>query len=713
MEAPLTSAEPGRTAFPRVPGDERGHALLMVLVLIVGASLAVAGLEFAAVMEERAAGAAAERARLAAAAGAVVAEMQERLIARAQSVNGALWAPDLATLNAQVLGLAVPAGMSLDFGRTGYRVIEQRQNEVIPADEEPVAAWTDQPRLSYDGVAPAGGLVAARTLVVAVYATVRTSQGASYTVRRDFAVSQVPPHQHALYVAGDAAACAWGGGEAWIGGPVRVEGTLTAGMCADLFRLTGGVEARDGISAGAGASTLVAGADGESPLGEIPRDGSEAGAASWLPRWGGRVRLSAGVGGPLALTRFNTPSVAGMGECAEVADPGGLACGGRARYYPAVQLRRVTPGGGAEYAVSCGEAYAGAGCPDLRAAITYVPWPFAGPQAAGQASVDPAAAPYPWRGLFFDAERETRCTATVAGNTFRTARCATNAYGFRIDVGVLPAVQGGLLSIRRAAGQAPGANDSGAQEVVLLTDASALAGPLTIHSELPVFIAGSFNTRFVPAWNGPPPAMIQAPRIVLLPNEAAAQLQTSAVWDSVPPAGAAEPLALPLRAESNVTVYAVLRTRFCPAAGASSAGLWQSAPALLGDWSGAAVRIVGAVESEPADPASPICLPYARAAGAAPPSGTGTVAARSRMLLYDDRLLHPLFQPPGSWTFANVPPSGPSAIASRPPVRQFRATGGTSVVRRIHAEQSGSAVIPDEVTITPHGPVPAAPPPLP
>lgn len=709
----MTSAEPRRTAFPRLPRDERGDALLMVLVLIVGASLAVVGLEFAAVMEERAAGAAAERARLAAAAGAVVTEMQERLIARAQLVDGALWTPDLATLNAQVLALAVPAGMSLDFARTGYRVTQQRQNEVIPADEEPVAAWTDQPRLSYDGVAPVGGLVAARTLVVSVYATVRTSAGASYTVRRDFAVSQVPPHQHALYVAGDAVACAWGGGEAWVGGPVRVEGTLSAGTCADLFRLTGGVEARDAFAAGMGASTLVAGADGESPLGEIPRDGSEAGAATWLPRWEGRVRLSSAVGGALAPTRFNTPSVAGMGECEEVVDPGGLACGGRARYYPAVQIRRVTPGGGTEYAMSCGEAYAGTGCPDLRAAVTYVPWPFAGPQAAGQAAVDPVAAPYPWRGLFFDAERERRCTATVAGNTFRTARCPTNAYGFRIDLGALPAIQGGLLSIRRAAGQAPGANDSGAQEVVLLTNAAALAGPLTIHSELPVFIAGSFNTRFVAAWSGPPPAMIQAPRIVLLPSEAPAQLQTSAVWDSVPPAGAAEALALPLRAESNVSVYAVLRTHFCPAAGASSAGLWQSAPALLGDWSGAAVRIVGAVESEPADPASPVCLPYARAASAAPPSGAGTVAARSRMVLFDDRLLHPLFQPPGSWSYGNVPASGPSAIASRPPVRQLRATGGASVVRRIHAEQSGPAIIPGEVAITAPGPLPAAPPPLP
>lgn len=161
-----------------------------------------------------------------------------------------------------------------------------------------------------------------------------------------------------------------------------------------------------------------------------------------------------------------------------------------------------------------------------------------------------------------DARREARCTATVGGNTYRTARCPTNVYGFRIDLGALPAVNGGMLSIRRASRQASGANPSGAQEIVLLTNTRRLAGSLTIHSEVPIYLEGSFNTAFQAPFNGPPPAIIQAPRIVVLPNESPWQLQTSSVWDSVPHmAGPAT--AMPLRAESNVSVYAVLRSGFC------------------------------------------------------------------------------------------------------------------------------------------------------
>ena len=709
----MTTPERSLCAPPPVLRDRSGHALLMVLVMIVTGTLLVTSLEILTVSEERAAAAAGSRATLVRAADALVAEMQERLLARVQRSSGALWSPDLAILSSEATQLEVPPGVRLDFARTGFRVIEQRENETIPHDAAVVAAWTDQPRLGYDGIPPVGGLVAARTLVVSVFATVRLSTGrGSYTVRRDLAVSQVPPHQHALSAGGEAAPCT-SGGDAWIGGPVRIDGTLTAPACPGLVRYTGGIEARDGLSVLGSASHYVVGSDGQAQIASLGREEATADPAGWLSRWGGRVRLGAALGGALAVTRLNTGTAAGIGECDDFADPGGLVCAGRARYYPAVQVQRVTRGAGGELAVRCGAAYEDDGCPELAGAITYVPWPFAAPMPEGMAADAPGTPGLLWRGLFPDAEREARCTATVAGNTFRTARCPTNAYGFRIDIGALPAIEGGLLSVRRALNPASGSNDSGLQEVVLLANATALAGPLTIHSEIPVYIEGAFNTRFSPTYNGPPPASIQAPRIVVLPNEAPGQLQTSMVWDSVAPAGTSTPAALPLRAESNVTVYAVLRTSFCAGTGLSSTGVVESSPAVLGDWRAASLRVVGGVELSQAGAASPACAVYSRAPAALPPSGTPTTQPSSRMILYDDRLLHPQFQPYGSWTYGNGPASGPSAIPGRPPVRQLRTTGGTAVVRRLAGDLRGAPPIPAAVAIQPPGGFPAAPLPLP
>ena len=699
---------------PPVLRDSSGHALLMVLVLIVAATMVVTSLVILTVSEERAAAAAGSRAALVRAADAVVAEMQERLVARVQRSSGALWTPDIAILNAEVTGdVEVPPGVRIDFARTGFRVIEQRENETIPHDAAVVAAFSDQPRLGYDGIPPVGGLVAARTLVVSVYVTVRPASGrGSYTLRRDLAVSQVPPHQHALYAAGEAAPCAYGG-DAWIGGPVRVDGTLTAPACSGLVRYTGGIEARDGLSVLGAGSHYVVGSDGQTQVASVSREDATADAAGWLSRWGGRVRVGAALGGPLAITRLSTWTAAGIGECEDFADPGGLVCSGRARYYPAVQVQRMTRGAGGEYAVRCGPAYEDDGCPELGGAIAYVPWPFAAEMPAGAAADVPGTPGRLWRGLLPDSEREIRCTGTVAGNVFRTARCPTNAYGFTIDVGALPAIEGGVLSVRRAANAADGSNDSGLQEIVLLTNATALAGPLTIHSEIPVYIAGSFNTRFTAAYNGPPPASIQAPRIVVLPNEALGQLQTSMVWDSVPPAGSSTPTALPLHAESNVTLYAVLRTSFCAGSGVSSTGVVAASPAVLGDWRAASLRVVGAVELSQAGAASAACTVYSRAPGALPPSGTSTVQPASRMILYDDRLLHPQFQPYGSWTYGNVPAGGAAAIPGRPPARQLRTTGGTAIVRRLAGDLRGAPAIPPALPIQTPGAFPAAPLPLP
>jgi hypothetical protein len=404
----------------------RGFALNAVLVLTVAATLVVTTSVFLTVAEERSAAAGSERARLAAAADAVLAEMQERLLARAQATSGALRDADLALLNdaAADLGAGLGPGVEVDLARTGWRVVEVRDGERIPHDEVPLAAWTDQPRLSYAGVPPVGGLVAARTVVVAMYATVSGRDGA-YRVRRDLAVSQVPPHQHALYVEGDAEMCASETVMNAVGGPVRVDGRLLALPCPHLIRYTGGIEARDGISADAPAAHFVVGADGQLPLASVSREAAEKALDGMLAPWGGRVRITSALGGAIGPGRLSSVSTAGSGECDDVPAGGALTCGGAARYFPSVQVQRTTRGAGTEYSAVCGAAYA-AGCAEVLTAITYVPWPFSGPQPAGLAAPDPAAPGYPWRGLLPDARRETRCMATVATRSARRAAPPTS-----------------------------------------------------------------------------------------------------------------------------------------------------------------------------------------------------------------------------------------------------------------------------------------------
>lgn len=696
-------------------GCRRGFTINGVLILILVATLVLSTSVFLNVAEEQSAGAAARRAHLAAAAEGVVAEMQERLLARAQQVSGALRDADLAVMNAGAVR-DIPFGderLEIDPSRTGWRVIEVREGERIPHDEVPLAAWTDQPRLSYAGIPPIGGLVAARTLVIAVYATVTDRGGAAYRVRRDLAVSQIPAHQFALYAAGDAELCSSATPNSSVSGPVRVDGTLLAFSCAHIIRYTGGIEARDGLDVATPSSHFVVGSDGQLPLATVSRSAAEEDPAAALTPWGGRVRVSAALGGAVGTGRLSTAAVAGSGECDDVPAAGALTCGGAARYFPSVQLRRSTSGAGGEFTAVCGSAYEGEGCAGVLAAVSYLPWPFPGPQPAGFAAADPASPALPWRGLLPDARREARCTATVGGNTFRTARCPTNLYGFRIDVGAMPAVAGGVLSIRRAGGQAAGANPSGAQEIVLLTNATTLAGPLTVHSEIPVYIQGSFNTAFSASYNGPPPAQIHAPRIVVLPNEAPAQLETSAVWDSVPRAGSTTPTAAPLQAESNVTVTAVLRSGYCRTRdGQYFGGVWEGIPAVLGDWRAAGLRIVGAVEATEAPGTSPGCAAFAAALGGTP-SGTPTTQPASRTILYDDRLLHPSFQPPGGWGYGNVVYGGPSAVPGRTYARQLRATGSTVAVRRVRDTMRGFPTIPAAVPVSAAGALPAAPLPLP
>ena len=172
------------------------------------------------------------------------------------------------------------------------------------------------------------------------------------------------------------------------------------------------------------------------------------------------------------------------------------------------------------------------------------------------------------------------------------------------------------------------------------------------------------------------------------------------------------PRALPLVAQSNVTIYAVLRLQTCRRVGtADYGGSWRAAPAVLGDWSRVGLRIVGAVEVEDRTSDGSACASWGSPMSQAQPSGTPTLEPRSRELLYDPRLLHPAFQPPGSWTAANIPAPSGSGAPSRTPARQGHAIGGTTVLRILSILGSGPFRLPPSVPFP--GPQPLTPPPPP
>jgi hypothetical protein len=393
--------------------------------------------------------------------------------------------------------------------------------------------------------------------------------------------------------------------------------------------------------------------------------------------------------------------VAGSGECLDF-DPTG-ACAGAAAYHPSLRVRGSTRA----VAYSCGAGYGGASCAPALAALTWTPWPFGADP--GSAAPDPASPGRLWHGLYPDPRAAGRCTATVAGSTWRTFRCPTNPWGWTLDAGALPVLPGGVLSIARSKGFPLGADPNEAREVLLIRGGRRLAGPLTIHSQLPVVIVGSFNVET------PKPALIIAPRITVLPNEADDQLRTTAVWDSVAATGGSVPRALPLMAASNVTIYAVLRMGACGTVGGQDfGGVWRGAPAVVGDWSRAGLRIVGAVEvTDESSAGAAWCGRWGAALNSPQPSGTASLQPRSREVLFDARLLYPAFQPPGSWSAANVPTPSAAGAPSRTPARQAHATGGTVALRLIAPTSGGPFTLPATVAFPAARSLPSPAPPLP
>lgn len=708
-------------------GDERGSALIATLVLVVALGLIVGGTLMASTLGERERIARLGVSRAEVAATAALDLMSERVRAAAQLRLGNLSAADLAALDAALrdddAGLPDELDAPIVLDETGYRLVRVRENVVLGEDAQLLDVWTEQPRVGYTSVPRPHGLVAGRVLDVEVFARARTPDGEQRTVSRTLAIGRFMPHQHALYHAGGTAElCASESPASSIGGSVRIDGAAYLADCAHPVRYAGAIEARDGVTTANPARHTLVTRDEAMELGSWDRASVAANPQPMLLATRGMVRIPAAWGGTFEATRLQEGEVAGTGECADRV----LACGGRGYFAPALTVRYD---GATGLLVSCGPAFGGVcpgGAPPFPAGtFGYERWPFPAPVAPGVALPDPDDTDRLWRGLFPDGRRERRCDATLHGVSFRTHRCPTNAYGMTLDLALLPGVPGGVLHVRAAAIPSPGAAATGAPEVLLIHNADTVQGPLTIVSDLPVAIVGSLNSRRHAGWRGPPPLMVDAPRILLLPEDAREQVGFpvgepgwSSVWDSVPPAGSSTPSALPITATRNLSIYAILRTGSCSSRGGGYfGGSWEGTPALLGDWSRVSLKIVGAVEV--VDDVGATAAGCLAAGGIVPgsqggtaPSGTPNPGPASRTLVHDPRLLHSSFRVPGSYLPANVPATGvPGNTAARSRDRQASASGGMVavwVVRESAARAPRAAV-----ALTPLPPLPVAPSPLP
>lgn len=698
-----------------IRGD-RGSALIGVLLVMLLLSMLVGGALLNLEAAERARGARSGVQHLDAAGRGVIEVMTARLQARAEQRLAAIDAADLAALNAAVGTLPVAPGASLDGAGTGYRIVAVREQDWIPEDAEVLDVWTDQPRVRYAAAPRPQGQMASRTIEVEMRVRVVGPSGTRRTLTRTVALSRLPAFPYVLYSRGSQAElCSLTGG-ATVAGAVRADALAYFPACAGAVTLIGTLDARDGTRNDDPDSRILS-EDGWLPLQTWTRAAAETGATALLAASEGRVRVPPAAGGAYEDGRAQSGSLAGTGECADRAG----ACGGDGYFAPSITLQRTLLGASPAAGIACGQAYGFSGScrAALAPALRYHPWPWMAPVPAGVALPDPGNPGRLWRGLLFDPRREARCTATVAGNVYQTHRCPSNTFGWLLDLAALPPVEGGLLYVRAAAVDPPGRASAGAQEALVIRDAERLAAPLTIVSELPVFVVGSLNTERQAAWRGPPPLMIDAPRITLLPNEADVQLGLApgsvgwaSVWDLVPPAGSTAPSALPLVAASNVTLYAVLRTGVCGRpGGVYQGGALDQAPAVVGDWTAAEVRVVGAVEqSEETGMTAAQCQWWG--------SGYGTAANRSpwrvpgsRTLLYDPRLQHPGFVVPGSFLPANLPAGGVPGAALRDLARQARATGGYGVLRVTQA--TGRREPRAAVPLGAVAPLPLAPPSLP
>lgn len=278
----------------------------------------------------------------------------------------------------------------------------------------------------------------------------------------------------------------------------------------------------------------------------------------------------------------------------------------------------------------------------------------------------------------------------------RSYRNGKQPFGYLLDLetlrssmaGVWPRSSGLFFSFARSEdSRVRGRPALAEQESVVILPPRApggcLLGPLTVHSLLPVYIVGSLNDKLRCATYVP--VMIDAPTVTILPPEAWIQAMNPTVtfprWDF--PNSSQRPLPIigwsAPDADAEVRIGAVLRTRM-PANSLTPA--WRWAPQVYGDWSRIGLRITGSVEvlavtntSTLGDQAANTTWPNAfdgvlqgarpfnrvlSVNSGLPPDTTWlytgpVVEPAYRHYLFEDALLSPAFQPPGSWDARRMP----------------------------------------------------------
>ena len=610
--------------------------------------------------------------------------MVDRLAARAEQNLGKLDEDDLAALNAELEELDIPEGMELDLEASGYTITSVRDRDRIPQDERSLRAISDQVRTDAANVGVGSAREAVRSVEIAVIATVsREPQGRRTNIAR-LTISRTTHHQRAIELDGDFELCVSDGSELLVEGAGRTTGQIIS-ACDGSRSFAGDLSTRDGVALASGPAPQLLTAQG--PI-ELQNEDGTSDSDALIASYGGRLQVAAATGGRFAPAPFQTTEQVGSGECPDF----DAACAGEGLYSPAILIEKTDDATSSSLNSACGAAYErvgdSSGCvSQVAGAVQYVPFPFSsGPTGTARTLGDGSY----WNGLFPDPLREAPCTVEVDGVERDSYRCDTNAYGYVLDLGALGAVPGGLISIRRTETNAETLNPSGYQEVLVIRNARALTGPVTIHTDLPTFIAGSFNdvSRV--------PAMIDAPMISLLPEDYASQTATREVWDDVPPRGIRA-----MRSANRHRIHAILRSDYpLSDEGSYYGGTVESLPRVLGDFSAASVEVYGAVEGR-AQTASGGAIQDTFMPYGTEPAPVATRQPYRRIISYNRDLIYPDYQPPGSWSPENFPVD--AEIAGRTQERQANAQGGTTMIRLTQEptrlpRAEALAMLPTEIT---------------
>lgn len=640
--------------------NRQGNILVTTVMLLVALSMASIALFTYHMLLERTIQARNSLSTSSFGAESVARVMSDHLLSLSSYKFSNLTQADLDSLEVHLDSITPPPGLEISKSESGYTLVATAAGVFSPLQTSALETTTFIPRLSFLTPPVTEGEVASTTKTIRVQATVRSLAGGERRASMDIVLAEFQPHQYAIYTDGDSEICITAPGSGSISGKIRAEGNIRF-YCAGNVDVSGDVLAYESIHAVESGKAYLHWDGGSTKINTVSLIGNESNLEASLQKWGGRLRLLGVTGGTLVSTQLQSDHSAGSGECPDFDS----ACAGNSNYFPSLTLQRTTTGSGLEYTATCGHAYNGSDCStDIQSAVSYYPLPWTDASPAGMARLDPDNPTLMWKGLFPDFRRESRCTAEVNDSTaFRTFRCPTNPYGFIIDGSLLPSIPGGLLSIRKWTNTNSNTNPSGYQEVVLIRNASSLPSALTIHSELPVYIMGSYNSVTSHA------AMIDAPLITVMPASSESQLQSAALWDST-----SFNIPRNLQARDRVKVHAVLRSPYYLTGSNYYGGTVEHIPSVLGDWSNVSLEVYGALEGRVSN--------ATQYASAFYPTWTAPTEMRpippvSRSILFDTALKNPGGTPPGSWLAENIPSSGAGGTRTR--ARQIHSSGGDIV----------------------------------